>query len=254
MRIDVVMLPSELTTRHLRGRAVAVFDVLRATTTMTAALAAGVAEIRLFADIEAARSAAAAHAGKRLLVGEVRCLPPEGFELGNSPGAFNRDLHAGTTMFMCTTNGTRALLAASEAEAVFAASLVNCRAVAHRLSDTRRDITLLCAGTDGKPALEDLAGAGSVIDALMSSGESVDLESDIARCALAVFCACREDLVGALRVSQGGRNVIAAGLPQDVDFAARINTLTNVGRLAPSADVPTLRPAWPPAGDTTAET
>jgi len=217
MRVDVVMTPEQLTADKLTGRAVAVFDVLRATTTITAALAAGVEQIRLFTEIGAARSAAKAHAGPRLLVGELRCLPPEGFDLGNSPGVFNPSRHAGATMFMCTTNGTRALLAASQADAVFAASLVNSSAVARRLIDSRRDITLLCAGTDGQPALEDMVGAGSVIEALVASDADIDLGSDIARCARAAFLGCRGDMAGALRDTQGGRNVLAAGLPQDID-------------------------------------
>ena len=45
MNIDVVSLPSLLSPAHLRERTVVVLDVLRATTTMTAALAAGVAKI-----------------------------------------------------------------------------------------------------------------------------------------------------------------------------------------------------------------
>ena len=49
MRVDVVYLPADLRPHHLAGRAVAVFDVLRATTTMTAALAAGVVLVALSA-------------------------------------------------------------------------------------------------------------------------------------------------------------------------------------------------------------
>src|SRR3954468_14343851 len=148
MQLDVVFLPSELQPGQLQGRAVAVFDVLRATTTMAAALSAGVGEIRLFPDIESARSAAQAFPGAgKLLCGEARCLPPPGFDLGNSPGAFNRESHGGRTAFMSTTNGTRAILAARDAAAGFVASLVNASAAAVALAATGRDITLLCAGT-----------------------------------------------------------------------------------------------------------
>ncbi len=230
MRLDVVMLPSMLTEEQIIARTVAVFDVLRATTTMTAALAAGVAEIRLFGSIEEARSAAQQHDDQKVLVGEVNCLPPEGFDLGNSPGAFERNRHEGQTLFMCTTNGTRALLAAARADEVIAAALVNASAVARHLAAVGRDITLLCAGTNGQPALEDLLGAGAVIDRLMAVGR-VDLESDIARMALAAWRGCRGDIRTALRDAQGGRNVIAAGLEADIDFAARLDALEDVGRL-----------------------
>src|SRR5687767_9986732 len=96
MNVDVVLLPSELQPGQLAGRAVAVFDVLRATTTMAAALAAGVKEIRIFPDVAAARAAAAAYPGPQpILCGEAKCLPPPGFDLGNSPGAFQQAAHAG---------------------------------------------------------------------------------------------------------------------------------------------------------------
>ncbi len=56
MNIDVVLLPRDLHRAHLDGRVVVVFDVLRATTSMAAALAAGVKEIRVFDDLDAARA------------------------------------------------------------------------------------------------------------------------------------------------------------------------------------------------------
>jgi 2-phosphosulfolactate phosphatase len=98
--IDVAMLPKDLTPDQIHNKTVVVFDVLRATTTMTAALAAGVREIRIFADIHSAAQAARQFAGPRILAGEVDCLPPIGFDLGNSPGAFTPDLHAGRTAFL----------------------------------------------------------------------------------------------------------------------------------------------------------
>src|SRR5437764_990278 len=83
--VEVILLPADLRREHLDGRAVVVFDVLRATTTMTAALEAGVREIRVFGDLASAREAAAGFTEPRILCGEEQCLPPEGFDLGNSP-------------------------------------------------------------------------------------------------------------------------------------------------------------------------
>ena len=119
MQVQVVLLPRELKDSDVAGRTVVVFDVLRATTTMAAALAAGVGEIRVFGEVEAARSAAAGFPGPRVLCGEINALPPPGFDLGNSPGDFRRDLHAGRTVFMSTTNGTRAVVAARRAASLF---------------------------------------------------------------------------------------------------------------------------------------
>ena len=228
MRVDVVLLPNHLEPRHLDGRTVVVFDVLRATTTTAAALAAGVAEIRVFGSLADASRAAAAHPGEQILCGEANCLPPPGFDLGNSPGAFRADRHAGRTVYMSTTNGTRAIVAARAAPALLTAALVNAAAAARSLAKMRNDVTLLCSGTGGAVAMEDVLGAGAVLAAL-EGFTSCTFDSDTALLARRLFQGARGDLRAALIESQGGRNVIAAGLLADVDFAARLDALEAVG-------------------------
>ena len=232
MDIDVVLLPRDLTPAHLDGRVVVVFDVLRATTSMAAALAAGVGEIRIFANLREAQGAAARHAGPaaRLLCGEENCLKPVGFDLGNSPGAFSRGAHAGRTVYMSTTNGTRAIVACRAAPVVLTGALVNASAVARAV--TRRwpgmAVTLLCAGTGGAAAMEDVIGAGAVMDALSRPG-TLAPSSDVVLMALRLFRSARADLRAVLTESRGGQNVVAAGLAPDIDFAARLDSLDVVG-------------------------
>jgi 2-phosphosulfolactate phosphatase len=225
MTVDVVLLPRDLKPGQLRDRACVVFDVLRATTTMAAALDADVREIHLFDNLDAARSAATgSKESARLLCGEAQCLAPAGFDLGNSPGQFLA-AHRGATMFMCTTNGTRALLAAREAAELFTGAIVNAAAVAASLRRSGRDVTLLCAGTNGEVAMEDVIGAGAVMTALQATPGS-----DAAQMAIRLFDSCRNDLRRALADAAGGRNVLAAGLEADIDFAARLDAVPVVGR------------------------
>jgi len=233
MRLDLLLTPADVNAERLRERAVVIFDVLRATTTMTAALAVGVEEIRVFADVESARRAAAEAAQLRprpLLCGEMQCLPPAGFDLGNSPGALNESAHRGRTLFMSTTNGTRAIIAARSAPLVLIGALVNASAVAGVLSEAGRDVTLLCAGTNGEPAMEDVIGAGAVAEALGARG-GVTHESDLARMAVWLFRGARGDFRAALAEGSGGRNVVLAGLAADIDFAARFDVFDVVGRV-----------------------
>jgi 2-phosphosulfolactate phosphatase len=224
MHIEVVVLPRDLKPGQLKGRACCVFDVLRATTTMAAALVAGVKEIRLFGDLESARSAAERCADRKLLCGEANCLAPDGFDLGNSPEQF-LESHRAATLFMSTTNGTKALLAAREAAIVLTAAIVNARTVATTLRREGRDATLLCAGTNGEIAMEDVLGAGAVISEL---GDAV-VSNDAARMASRLFDCCRDALPNVLRQTQGGQNIITAGLDADIDFAARLNAIDVVG-------------------------
>jgi 2-phosphosulfolactate phosphatase len=226
--VDVVLLPCDLEPRHRVGRSVVVFDVLRATSSMTAALAAGVSRIEVFPDSASALRAAATAPPGRILCGEENCLPPPGFDLGNSPRAFNAPQHAGRIVLMSTTNGTRALLAAVGAEHICTGALVNASAVARTLVGAKRPITLLCAGTNHTVAMEDVLGAGAVIHALKRHGD-VSLTSDVALMADRLFAASSHELPAVLRNTRGGKNIIAAGLADDIDFCARLDAFDVVG-------------------------
>jgi 2-phosphosulfolactate phosphatase len=141
---------------------------------------------------------------------------------------------------MSTTNGTRAILAADGATHAFAGALINASAVARAVFESRSEnVVLLCAGTNGRVAAEDVIGAGAVLHALRTHGP-VRLRSDVAWMAEDLFVAHRDDLVGALRASRGGQNVIAAGLEADIDYAARLDALDVVGEVFPG-DPPVVR-------------
>lgn len=236
MTIDVVLLPRDLRPEYLSDRAVAVFDVLRATTTMTAALSAGVREIRAFGELDAAMAAARQCPDPHVTAGERNAVKPPGFDLGNSPGAFTCEVHRGQTVFMATTNGTRALVAAAGARVIFAAALVNASVVADALLSTGLDITLLCSGTEGFISAEDVLGAGAVIDSILAQSP-MQLTSDVAWMAHELFVAHRADLLAALSTSRGGRNVQRAELTSDLAFCADLNSIPVVGTAAGSPPV-----------------
>jgi 2-phosphosulfolactate phosphatase len=219
-RVDVVPLPGQLTRELVDGRVVVVFDVLRATTTITAALAAGVLEVVLHESIPSARAAHARDPRPALLAGEEHCLPPPGFDLGNSPGQFKSE-HAGKVLHMATTNGTRALLAPGKTGTptwVLVGALVNRSAVAKACAG--KDVTLLCAGTNGHPSLEDLLGCGAVLEHLPQH-----TRGDLASIALLAWQGGR----GGIDIGAGARNVISAGLGADITYASQLDTIPLVG-------------------------
>lgn len=243
MKVDVALLPRDLPALDDATRVtVVVFDILRATTSIAAALAAGVEQIHVFGGTAAARDAAA-RVGRDsvLLCGEEQCLPPAGFDLGNSPGGFAASRHAGRTAYLSTTNGTRAILAARGARRILIGALVNAAASARAAWDAGDDVILLCSGTNGQVAAEDAIGAGAVLHAARSRGP-VHLASDTAWMAEELFLRHRDDLPRALRRTSGGQNVLAAGLDADIDFAARLDQLDVVGVVHPG-DPPVIRSA-----------
>src|SRR5438094_3818028 len=120
--VQVHLLPDLIPQSRLAGGLAVVVDVLRATTTIVHALVAGCSAVRPCAEVEEARELAGQmRAGRVLLGGERGGLPLPGFDLGNSPGEYTGKVCKGKTLVLTTTNGTRALLRAAEAERVLLA-------------------------------------------------------------------------------------------------------------------------------------
>jgi 2-phosphosulfolactate phosphatase len=221
MNVEVVLLPEHLHDRDLSRHTVIVFDVLRATTTITAALAMGIRLVRIFDSVAAAESAADAADPRPILCGEIKSLPPPGFDFGNSPRQFSPE-QAGRDVFLATT-----AYAARGAAELFAGALVNAPTIAAAAAKGGRDIILLCSGTAGEISIEDTIGCGAVCRDLLARG-NFSIAGDAARIADRLFLSTREDLRAALADGQGGRNVIAAGLEPDIEFCARLGSFSIV--------------------------
>jgi 2-phosphosulfolactate phosphatase len=228
MDVTVVLTPAYLGNESLADKTVVVFDVLRATTTITSAFAAGIPSIHVFAELDDAKRAAASTIPRPLLIGELNALPAPGVDLGNSPRQFTKE-HAGRVIFMATTNGTKAMTAARTAAKQFTGALVNVSAVSRAALDTGRSVLLLGSGTAGAISMEDTIGAGAVCQKLSDAGYFV--ANDTARIARRLFLACQDNLPTILRETQGGRNNIKVGLDADIAFAAQVDYFDIVGEV-----------------------
>lgn len=216
---------------QLHGHIVVVIDVLRATSTIAYALAAGAASVVPCMEPEDARLALHSHPSSPapLLGGERGGLPISGFDLGNSPGEYTPERVRGRTVIFSTTNGTRALLRAADAGAnrILVGALANLSAIAAHLAGETRPVHLLCAGIHDRVCLDDTLAAGALLDALLQNGRELAGDSDDQPLiALDLFRHVGADaprLARDLRRSQGGRNLAAIGLAADIDFCARFD-------------------------------
>jgi 2-phosphosulfolactate phosphatase len=227
--VHVAFTPGELTPAPVG----IVVDVLRATSTMTQALASGYRRVLCCSEIDEAR-ALAEREGPAKLAGERRLEAIEGFDFGNSP----RELAAAPeveTLILSTTNGTRLLVsAAARFEQVYVGSLLNLDAVAAAAREHAEDVAVLCAGVLGELALDDAYCAGRIAEAL--GGDRTD--SATAAIRLAHTFADASEGLGS---SRSAWNLRRHGLDADIDWCARENALDVVPRYArtvgPAAEV-----------------
>jgi 2-phosphosulfolactate phosphatase len=248
-RVFVHLLPSLIPPGSLRGGVAVVVDVLRATTVMVHALANGCEAVIPCAEIEEAEAIAAGlPSGKTILGGERGGLPIPGFDLGNSPGDYTREVCEGKTLVMTTTNGTRAILASQEAERVYIASFANLKATAEELTvqllkkDHGHPIHIVCSGTEGFISLEDSLLAGALAkhlaDAMVPQyPEGERLGNDEALIVLSQWLEVelfleQRPLWKLLQMGRGGRNVTRIGLEEDIQVAARVNRLPIIAELS----------------------
>lgn len=259
--LNVHFLPALTTPDELAGSTVVVIDVLRATTTIVYALAAGAREVLPCLEVDEARQRAAAlPTGQAVLGGERGGLRIDGFDLGNSPEEYAPQVVQGRTVLLTTTNGTRAMLGCRTAARVLIGAFVNAPAVARELAPARR-IDLVCAGTRGAITRDDVLLAGYLTELAMLETLPADLPgepwqlNDQARLASNAWRACSvtddellpaESLEQQLRHSQGGRDLIAIGFDRDIAAAARIGQFDLVPELDVTRSVITLAPVRSP--------
>ncbi len=225
--LRVHLTPDTIDPRALAGCTAVVVDVLRASTTIVAALAAGAVHVVPCLEPEDALLAREAAALPCVLGGERRGVRIDGFDLGNSPREYTPDSVGGRILAFTTTNGTRALLRCAPATAVLVGCLTNRAAVCRAAHARARPVQIVCAGTDGALCLDDVIASGAIASALLATGDFDPGDDDATRLAIAAFNAAGPApaaLAAALRQGRGGRNLVAIGLAPDIDDCAAIDT------------------------------
>jgi 2-phosphosulfolactate phosphatase len=233
-QLRVHNLPGQSADGELSGSSVVVVDLLRASSTICQALAAGATEVVPFLEVADALEAAANARANVVLGGERGGRRIDAFDLGNSPSEYTRSAVGGRRVFLTTTNGTRALHHARHARRVIVGSLLNLSAVVASIRDEPR-VDILCAGTDGVESREDVLAAGALVEQLVSHDRGAWQINDAAEAALAVWQTRGDDLAVELRSTPGGRNLLAIGMDHDLVDCARIDALAVVPELDTSA-------------------
>jgi 2-phosphosulfolactate phosphatase len=229
MKIDVFFSPVGVNPPDVQGRSVVMVDVLRASTTIAAALHHGAREVLPAASTEEAlRIAQNLERDDVILAGERRAQRIPGFALGNSPLEFTPEVVQGKTIVLTTTNGTVALIAAQGAREIIVGAAVNFALVVQKCRaalEQHGEIMILCAGRERQFALEDAFAAGRLAKVLLPEGGLRRVQvNDGALAALEIARHYGERWLRAFRASSHGRDLATLGFREDVRVCAQENT------------------------------
>ena len=225
MRCHVALTPGEAAAAPLG----IVVDVMRATSTIAQALAAGYQRVLCAAEVEDALALKAELGDEAITGGERDAKRVEGFDAGASPREF-REPRA-ETLILSTTNGTRSIVAAAEAcEQVVLGALLNLDAVSAHARESGVDYTVDCAGYKGAFAIDDAYCAGRIVR--LAAGEPTD--------AAVVSEILAERFPSAID-GINARTYGPPGLEEDIAFCAQVSVLDVVPRFSrmvgPAAEV-----------------
>ncbi len=220
--LDVCFSPELLSLYDLRGQVAVVVDILRASSTIVTALAAGVTHVFPVAGLD--ECAALGRATGCLTAAERDGLPAPGFDLGNSPFGFLDDARPvrGRALALSTTNGTQALRRALAAEAIVVGAFLNLEAVAAFAWQQQRDVLVVCAGWKGQFCLEDSVFGGALAARLAPHGFDVR-SSDATLAALHLWEQAAPDPAAYLLQSAHVRRLNSLEASEDFDFCLKID-------------------------------
>ncbi len=233
MKLHVFMSPADvLAVKPPSNDIYIVIDVIRATTAITTMFDSDAARVLAADTVEQAREAAQ-KIPSRLLCGERNALPLPGFDYGNSPAQFSRADLKGRELILTTTNGTRAFFACPEQSVRLAGCFYNAQAVTAyalaRAQQQESDIAIVCAAEHDYFALDDTVCAGYLALEIQRQYSAIQADESVTAATSLYQMYVPPKLID---YTNSAKQVIAAGLSEDIDFCMRQNASTNIARVA----------------------
>lgn len=236
--ISVSLSPSLLHLYEVQSSVVVIIDILRATSTIAAALYNGAKSV-----IPVDSVAECINLGRQLdavTAGERDGRIAEGLTYGNSPVQYSREFINGRTLVLTTTNGTKLLHMALNAGAkgIITGAFGNIGAVCSYLIDQKKNVILACAGWKDKVNIEDTLFAGAVVTNIR---EHFTLDCDSAKIASVLYESAGGDLFEFIKARDAShfKRLMGYNLEEDIRYAftennANVLSVYDGGRLVSS--------------------
>ena len=218
-RIEVCFTPGEYHYFKDEFEIVVVIDVLRATTAICVAFEYGIKSIIPVPTLEDALE----YKKQGYLVGaERKGQIVEGFDFGNSPYSYMKEEFRGKDVVLTTTNGTKSIEIAKDAETVVIGALVNLDVLTEWLIKQNKNTLCLCSGWQDKFNLEDTICAGAISEALINTGKYTSIE-DSSIAAKYLYLSARDNYMGYLKASSHRRRLKNLNLNEDIKYCLTPN-------------------------------
>lgn len=234
--VDVALRQEDAAPDSFAGKAVVVIDVLRFATSAVRALSLGARRVEVFGSIGEVRHRATELTGEKIVTGGERGgLRIDGFDLGNSPREYTREVCAGSIVLMVTTNGTRALGAAAAGDEVLLAALSNAPATACYLAPLQKDIIIVAAGTEGKISADDVLCAGAIVHFMRGATQFIRrAHTDEALIAESTYLRNKGRIPEFIRLSRGAQLLYPIGLEADIEDCVQMGGIDLIVRYEPA--------------------
>lgn len=132
----------------------------------------------------------------------------------------------GKDVVLTTTNGTKSLDVAKDAEIVVVGSFLNLDYLSKWLEKQDKNILCLCSGWQDKFNLEDTICAGAIADYLITTGNFTSVE-DSSIAAKYLYQSAKDNYFGYLKSSSHRRRLKNLNLNEDIKYCLTPNQ-TNV--------------------------
>ncbi len=213
-RLEVCLSPA-IYDKHADDRnLVVIVDILRATSSICAAIHNGVKSMIPVATVEEARA--------MKLQGYMVASERDGYVLdfadfGNSPFNFTPEIVAGKEIVYSTTNGTRCIHMASHSKAVVIGSFLNISSLADWLIQQNAPVLIFCASWKDRFSLEDTVFAGALAERLLETGKYETI-CDAVTASVDLWNLAKNDLLGYIQKAAQKSRLASKGLDDCIGF------------------------------------
>lgn len=208
-------------------------DVLRATSTMAAALQSGAEAVQVFSNMDTLMQVSENWAPElRLRAGERGGAKVTGCDLGNSPLDCTPQTVKGKRLFISTTNGTRTLQRVQDAKIVLAGALTNREAIVdYVLSQQPESVWMVGSGWEGDYSLEDTVCAGAIADLIVTKLNLPLVElagNDELVASIALYRQWKDNLLELFHLASHGQRLLRLNCHTDLQYCATPDILNIV--------------------------